>query len=232
MTKISMILGYGVALAAGAFGAPNKGTLYEKDSNKSKVLYQWTQVIKQNGTQKIAHITFTDPEAKVAAEEDSIVENGKLLRYEVHHKQLGEEGLMEVKDGKVIFSYTKNGKTEKSEEDLEDNFVAGPTLVDYLAARKAILLKGDTVKIRFAVLDRKETVGFQFFKVGEEKFEGKDAVVIKMKPSSFVIAALVDPLFFTFTKDDMRIRRIVGRTLPKQKIDGKWKDLDADIWYF
>jgi hypothetical protein len=53
-----------------------------------------------------------------------------------------------------------------------------------------------------------------------------------MKPTSFVIAAIVDPLFLTFRKDGMKILQIKGRTMPKRAVDGKFKDLDVDTVYF
>ena len=52
-------------------------------------------------------------------------------------------------------------------------------------------------------------------------FDGRPAVTIKMKPSSFIIAAIVDPLNFTFLKDTRQIAELVGRTTPKQL--GGWK---------
>jgi hypothetical protein len=59
-------------------------------------------------------------------------------------------------------------------------------------------------------------------------YQGKAAVIIKMSASSFIIAALVDPLFFTMEKDgEHRVLQYDGRTTPKLKDGTKWKDLDA-----
>lgn len=52
-----------------------------------------------------------------------------------------------------------------------------------------------------------------------------------MKPTSFIIAALVDPLVFTFEKKTARLLEMKGRTLPKLRKGEKWKDLDAFITY-
>jgi hypothetical protein len=48
-----------------------------------------------------------------------------------------------------------------------------------------------------------------------------------MKPSSFVIAAIVDPIFFHFDKETKKLILVNGRVVPKQKVDGQWKDLDG-----
>jgi hypothetical protein len=92
-------------------------------------------------------------------------------------------------------------------------------------------MKGDSVKARMAIPGRLETVGFKFTREDDEKFRGEEVVVIKMKPTSFIISALVDPMYFRFKKDGSRILEFVGRLLPKQKIKGEWRDLDADMVY-
>ena len=53
-----------------------------------------------------------------------------------------------------------------------------------------------------------------------------------MEPTSLVIAALVDPLYFTVEKNGPhRVLEYVGRTTPKIERNGKWKDLDAVTVY-
>ena len=47
-------------------------------------------------------------------------------------------------------------------------------------------------------------MGFKFFKEKDLKFKDKDVTVIKMKPASFIIAAIVDPLFFYFDKTEQK----------------------------
>ena len=49
-----------------------------------------------------------------------------------------------------------------------------------------------------------------------------------VEPTSPIISALVNPLFFTIEKaSPHRVLQYVGRTTPKIKAGGKWKDLDA-----
>lgn len=208
------------------------GTVFEKGSNRKNILYQYDRQEGHAGPDLTIKTTFTSPDNKVVAIEDTLADSdNKLKKFSLHQFQTNEEGGLEVKGNKVLFSYTKEGKTTTSDEDVADNLVCAATLVGYLLKHWDALMKGDTVDVRFAVLDRKETVGFKFFKTGDVTFDGKPAVIIKMKPSSFIIAAIVDPLNFTFLKDTRQIAELVGRTTPKQLVDGKWKDLDADIIY-
>jgi len=49
-----------------------------------------------------------------------------------------------------------------------------------------------------------------------------------MGASSPIIAALVDPLYFTVEKvPPHRVFQYAGRTTPKIRTGGKWNDLDA-----
>ena len=81
------------------------------------------------------------------------------------------------------------------------------------------------------MIDRRETVGFTLKKDSETTFNGTKAVVIRMKPSSFVISALVSPLYFTFTEDGSRALQLKGRLPVKIKDGNSWKDFDGRMVY-
>ena len=101
-------------------------------------------------------------------------------------------------------------------------------LAPFLASHWNDLIQGKEVKCRYVAAARAETVGFKFTKHTEATVRGTPAVVIKMSPSSFVIAALVEPLYFTMEKGgEHRVLQYDGRTTPKLKDGNKWKDLDA-----
>jgi len=93
------------------------------------------------------------------------------------------------------------------------------------------ILAGKTVSFRYASWERMETVGFDIKKSKELRESGEDLVQVKMSASSFVIAALVNPLFFTFSSDGKFLRKMSGRVAPKKKVGESWKDLDADVVY-
>jgi hypothetical protein len=208
-----------------------RGTFFEKGSDRGTVLYEWQRTEKKTGNTVEIRGVYTAPDKSIPVVETATVVGGKLAAYRIQHKQLGTEGEVKVEGDKILFSFTKDGKTETNVEDRVENFVVSPTIVSYLAARREEILKGETVKVRYGVLDRKETVGFSLYKTEEKILGGVDAVVVKMKPTSFIISALVDPIYFTFRKSDFRSLEMVGRVLPKRRVDGSWKDLDCDIVY-
>jgi hypothetical protein len=215
-----------------AHARPYTAKVYEVGSNRTKLLYNLTRTEKDLGGGKLeAKVVFSDPQtSKEAVTENVIYEGGRPVRYALKKPQIGQEGLLEIKDGKLLFSYTEDGKADTDDEKDVPNLIIGPYVVEYLTKNWDTLAKGEELKARFAALDRKETVGFTFKKIEDEK-AGPGKVVIRMKPTSFIIAALVDPLLFTFDGATRKLHSVLGRTLPKRQVDGKWKDLDAEIIY-
>lgn len=208
--------------------------IFDENSQKQTLLFDFQR--EMEATEKTLSVTtqFHDPSGALAASEHAEIEKEKpdrVLSYTQEQKQLGAVGSVEVKDGKVYFKYTRDGKTKESSEKAQDNLVVTPTVLAYLQNRWDKIAGGETIKVRLAVLDRLETVGFEYFKEKEVDLDGEKAIVVKMKPSSFIIAALVDPLHFYFSKDGKHLLEIHGRTLLKRNVSGKWKDLDAVTVY-
>ena len=219
-------------ISASCFAGPLSGVIYSQGSDHSKALFTFKRVEEVKGGQTQIHNTYTAPDGGVAVVEEAQLVDGKVARFSVDQNQLGESGFLEVKNGEIHFSYTKEGKTKTDQEDLTDNFIVTPTLVPFLQSHWDKILNGDTVDTRFGVLDRRETVGFKFFKIDNEaKSTESEKVLVKMKPTSMIISALVKPLIFVFDRKTKKLLEIKGRTAPKLKSDGKWKDLDADVLY-
>lgn len=208
------------------------GILYEQNSGKKKQLFTMTaEPVKAEAGKEAAQVIFKDTEGNVALEQNLVFENGKIVRDETLQKQTNQVGLIEVKDGKVFFTKTSDGKTSTKEEKLDDTFVTSGNFQRYVKDNWEKIAKGETLSFRFGVWDRQETVGFKIFKTGDEKQGDKTLTVLKMKPSSFIIAAIVSPLIFKFEADGSRLSEMNGRVTPKQKVGDKFKDLDAEVVY-
>ncbi len=205
-----------------------KGTIYEKDSSPLKELYKYEHKVKAEDKKVSVENHFFDLEGKeVTTEFAEIAPGEKVIMFKQIQKQLEAEGLIEVKDDKVYFTYTKDGKTKKEEEKLKDNFVVTPTVIPYLQKNWEQIKAGKDVDIRLGVVDRLETVGFRFKKDREDTFDGKKVLLVRLEPSTWAIRQIVDPLTFTMSEDGSRLLQLVGRTPLKKNVNGKWKDLDA-----
>jgi hypothetical protein len=199
--------------------------------SREKLLFTQKNETEDKGDRHLSTSTFQDPEGKTALIEmleiQKVGDKENLVSYKISQKQLGAEGSVEIKDGEAHFSFTRDGKTKTGKEKVSDNFVVGPTTLRIIRDKWGELMKGSKVKVRLAVLDRQETVGFEFSKVGEGTIEGQKSIDVKMKPSSFLIAALVNPLHFHMSTDGKRLLQLEGRSQTKQKDGDHWKDLDA-----
>ena len=209
--------------------------VYQSGTDHKKLLFTNDHVSVPTAKGYTFTNTYKDTDGNVVAVETTdVIRDGDQFRvhlYKISQKQTSAEGSVEVKDGRAYFSYTKDGKTRKSDEAVGDDFVCGPTLLAYLHHRYDKILAGERVKARFIVLDRLETVGFEYFKEKDMEYKGQKAMMVKMKPSSFVVAAIVDPLHFIVPMDGTRVWEVDGRTQLKYKVGDKLTDLDADTVY-
>jgi hypothetical protein len=209
--------------------------IFAADSNKQKLLFTARHDAETISDTMLGTTVYSDPNGKVVARETmefAVSGSDRILkRYRLEQLQLASDGTVEIKGNTAHFSYTNGGKTKTSDEKIGDDFVVGPSLLGYLDHKWPDILAGKKVGIRFGVLDRLESVGFELFKEKETEIDGKKAVAIKMKPSNFIIAAVVDPLTFFFSPDGKTLMELHGRVPVKKLVDGKYKDLDAVTVY-
>jgi hypothetical protein len=208
-------------------------SLYEQGSNKQKELFKFqTESQMKDGKTDITS-EFKDMDGNVVIAQTVQLEGSNLIRDELEQKQLNQKGLIEVKDGKAFFTKTKDGKTSTVDENLKGKKLVVPAnFQEFVKENFEALKKGETVAFRFGVWDRQETVGFEIFKTGTEKIAETEVLVLKMKPSSFVISALVKPIFFKFSlSEPVRLMEQNGRVAPKMKSGDSYKDLDAEVVY-
>ena len=225
-----------MASAQAAIDSGFSAKIFDKESNKQKLLFTYKQETESKGSSRTLINTFTDSKDKSTAAIETVEftksgEDEVMTKYKMDQKQLGAVGTIEVKDGKVNFTYSKDGKTKTATEDLAENFVVGSSTLPYLRKHWDRISKGYKIPVRLGVADRLETVGFEFYRDREETLNGKKVFVLKMKPSSFIIAAIVNPLYWYVSADGQDLIEIHGRSQVKIKEDGSYKDLDAVTVY-
>jgi hypothetical protein len=200
--------------------------------NRSSLLFNYKSEGEMVGNQYHVTNTFTAPDGKVAMVEHIHFNLDKTASYyDLEQKQTGAFGKVEVANGKAKFTYKKDGKEKTDSEDAGSDFITTSAIPLDLEANWDKIQKGEKLKRRLAVVDRMETVGFEFSKEKEVDLDGKKAVVVKMKPSSFIIAAIVKPLHFYMSTDGSTLYQIDGRTTVKKNVNGSYKDLDAVTVY-
>jgi len=215
------------------------GTIYAADSDRKQVLYKFKRTVTRSGPTLNIVREFTYPDGMVAARERAVYEGDNLVSCELEELQINARGTAKVlrdpkteAKGRISFEYvdeTKSpAKTKANTESLRPDTLVNDMIAPFLVAHWDELMKGEVVKCRYIAVARAETVGFKFVKQAESTRQDKPVVIIKMSATSIIIAALVDPVFFTMEKDGEHcVLHCDGRTTPKIKDGNKWKDLDA-----
>jgi hypothetical protein len=208
------------------------GTLYDLKSKQSVKLYTLDLNVIPQAELTLVQTEFKSLDGKTVVAENGVIKDAELLSYEINRPQTEEKGRIAVRDGRIFFEYEgPGGKTKKADEKLKGKVLCAANFTNFVKAHWDDFQKGEKVDVRFAVWDRLETVGFTLKKVGEGEFQGEKTIDLEMKPTSFVIAALVDPVHLWYSVSDKKIRVMKGRVAPKQNVGGKWKDLDAEVVY-
>lgn len=213
------------------------GSIYEEGTLSPKLLFKFQRQASRSGAKLEVRREYTYPDGKLAATERVTYRGDELMDYELNEVQTGAKGRARIQAApdhspkKLIeFQYADHPgakvktRTEVLSPDTLINDMVGPFLVSHWDA----LIHGDKLRCRYIVVPRRETVGFTFLRVSDAKWRGRDVLLVRMEPSSALLAALVKPLFFTIEKSlPHRILQYVGRTTPQLQDRGKWNDLDA-----
>lgn len=180
---------------------------------EEKPSYLFSLNVEKKGDSVHSKSIFTDLAGKALVEETSVYRDQSLVSHTFQQLQVDEKGSIDIRDGKVFYSFTSQGKTHTETADIEPEMVISDAIVPYILQHWDQLEKGETLKVRFLLLERQESIGFKFYKDKEHNFKGKDAVDILMRPTSIFIAQLVPKIRFTFEKAaPHRLIESVGRT--------------------
>ncbi len=210
----------------------SSAVLYDLKSNQTKKLYTLNiELVSVDGGTKSTG-TYRDLDGQVVVQETGLTTGDELKEYFVERPQTKEKGHVQVRDGRVYFEYEgADGKKKTDDEKLKGQVLCAANFTAFVRKNWNQLAGGEAVSIRYAVWDRRETVGFTLQKVGEVDRDGKKWMEVRMKPTSFVIAALVDPVHLWYSVDNKKLMLMKGRVVPKQQVNGQWKDLDAETVY-
>ncbi len=206
--------------------------IYKKDSQRKEKLYTATykaQKAADGSETRIAE--YFDLKGQLVLKETIVLQDGKFIMNTVDQKQTKQVGTIQAKDSKLLFTIEEAGKKQTDSEDLKEPFLLPMTLHDFVYKNWDQIDSGKSFEFRWGVWFRKETVGFEFTKIADETENGEPVIVIRMKASSWLIAKLVDPVIFRFSKSSKKLLSVIGRVPPKIEVSGKLKDLDAEVVY-
>ncbi len=217
-------------LSGNAQSANFDAEVFEKDTSRSHLLFR----IHRAGD-KIDGFTA---DGKPAFHEEIQSSHGLLTSYMLQQFQAETVGKLvsngDLKNPKLEFTQTVGRKVKSDSEEpgvADGPVVIAPNLQDEIRTHWDALMKGESVEILLPVLERLETIGFKLAKKEETQVDGKLAVVIELKPTSFFVSLAVSPSAFYFDKENHKLLLYKGHSLMKVFRDGKWQDLEAEIVY-
>jgi hypothetical protein len=182
--------------------------------------------------------TYTDMQGKPLISEEVDLDGDRPLRYSYNQFQVDDFGDAQFVQKKVQMTFKSSGETSKDSEDFDPTTVVAPMVQPLLQKHWDEFMKGDSIHVRYLAIERVETIGFKLFKDEERVYKGKPAVDILMKPSSFIIAALVSPIRITVMKEaphwilesEGRLAIRWPKRIPPYSRDD-WKAIDARVEY-
>jgi hypothetical protein len=151
-------------------------------------------------------------EGKITSEHSVFFKDNVLQEYKMKNLEFPIQYSVNIKDGKVFFEFTEDGKTKKGTADWTENFVVGSSLKKRLEANFNDLKEGKKVKVRIGAPSRLDTFGFEFTRIEGDEPEVKSGqwFKVKMKPSSIFIQALIKNAYYFIDSNTGKIRMYMG----------------------
>jgi hypothetical protein len=176
--------------------------------------------------------SFIGPDGPQVIEE-SWEKDGKVRRAVIDNHVLHKKSELEVKDGRAYYKVTdQDGNVKTSDDEAEAYLVVPSTIMAYVRPHFGELMAGKEVKLKVAVLDRRESFTFYMKKVREEKAaDGETIMVLEMTPSSLIVKAFVDKMLFYVRPKTGEMFAFEGKSALKRKEGEKYKDMVVNTSY-
>ena len=213
------------------------GTLYEIGSDRKKVLYTFRRTATRSDSTVNVEREFLGTNGSLAAVEKVVYESGRLVSFRMQEFQAQVSGAVQIAPDpknparqKLIISFGPGLTPPKGDaQNLQPDTLTDDTVYPFMMLHWDDLLRGDAVKFRFISLEHERTFMFRMVKTGESVQDGRTVEQIRMEPTGWIVARLVNPLIFTVEKDrPHHILSYTGRTTPRVKKGKSWKYLDAE----
>jgi hypothetical protein len=205
-----------------------------KEEGTEELLFDFFQSETKSSDTMLRETRFVDRQTGEDAFREKILTDLRglqLLRYDVEQLQIDEKGSIEVDrtNNKIHFKYYKLKKWRDATEKLEEPFLVGGMLPDFLHAHRANINTKSKVSFRLAVPYMTKSFDFYF---QEEKdkinLDQKEFLSFKMAPKHLLVSAVVKPLYFLIPPQSQKVERILGRVFLKKRVGESWESFQAE----
>src|SRR5262249_7323283 len=151
-----------------------EGRVYSLDGRHQPPFRYERRVEARESGMTSTHITYDPSGEVVVVQSAEHSPSYELARAEMIHRQTGASASVVVSNGRATFTL-KDGEAESvSDEAVQDPVVAGPTMFGFILAHWDELRRGASIPIRFAVLERRETLRFVLDEVA--RYDGRTTI--------------------------------------------------------
>ena len=176
----------------------------------------------------------TDPTGKEQYNEVIIAKGSMPLKQTAEMGQTKRHLEIEVKEGRVYLRTRSNSpandeKPRENSEPLPKHLISGALAEQFAVENWNALMAGETVYAQMAIMEVREILNFKFWKREVMKFNGREVMVVMLKPSSFFVSLIVDPIALYIDTKEKKMIHYIGRTPMWKTVDGSLKALDAEI---
>ena len=204
-----------------------EGMVYSLDS-RPEPLFRYERRVRSEGTNLVSnHVTYDSAGSIVVIQSAEHTSGYDLLRAGMIHRQTGASGSVEVSGNRALFTLDEGGRVSRASEKVDDPVVAGPTMFGYIVAHWHELMSGAALPIRFALIERLETIGFTLERVDSPQ----DQTTIRMQASNPLLRLAVASTYFHFDTKTRKILEYTGRVPPLESVNGRLRALDARVAY-
>lgn len=204
-----------------------EGRVFALDGRTDALFTYERRVRQDGGLTTSTHITHDPSGAVVVVQRASHTSTYDLRRADLLHGQSGVTASVVIVGSEAIYTLHNGVRTTTSREAVADPVVAGPTLFGFILAHWEALTGGATIPIRFAVLERGESLGFVLASVNGP--QGR--TIIRMTPSNPLVRLAVSPTYFQFDTRSRQILEYTGRVPPFERRGDTLATLEARVAY-
>jgi hypothetical protein len=235
MQLLALILGF-CFISAETRAELNPGLVVAKvydlnhPTTPEPVIFTHRVEFQNEGEKRTVYNSYSTPEGEVILSGVAVSQNGKLQSYNVEQKQIGEKFTLEVREGRLFYDYNLDGANTKDSTKVPDELVVAATLIDAIRSRWVEFNDGGSIRVRLAVPERQEDIGFKLFiDEGSPLNQDPERVVLRMRPTSIFVQALVKPIHFIMSKDGTRLYEYWGPSSLYTKKEGSTDWLSLEI---
>jgi hypothetical protein len=166
--------------------------------------------------------------------ETSLEKSGHVKKAVIENRALQKRSELEVREGKVFYSVTdlKDQSVKRATDDAEENLVVPSTVISYVTPHFDELQAGKELRLKVAVLDRRESFSFVMKKIRNEiAVDGSQIMVLEMAPASLIVKALVDSMYFYVKPKSGELFAFEGRSALRRKQGGQYKEMKVRTAY-